>query len=103
MYNFLAEIVRFLIMYIINIYCTDPCEQVADFRAQQCQHLFEVVSMDILAVDLQLEQVIMYVHNLLLPIFTYLLVLFSLIMWRNQDHCNPGTLMRTKVKNQNAS
>ena len=36
----------------------DPCEQVADFRAQQCQHLFEVVSMDILAVDLQLEQVI---------------------------------------------
>ena len=61
MYNFLAEIVRFLIMYIINIYCTDPCEQVADFRAQQCQHLFEVVSMDILAVDLQLEQVIMYV------------------------------------------
>ena len=35
---------------------TDPCEQVVDFRAQQCQHLFEVVSMDILAVDLQLEQ-----------------------------------------------
>ena len=28
-----------------------------DFRAQQCQHLFEVVSMDFLAVDLQLEEV----------------------------------------------
>lgn len=75
MYNVLAY-------NIFNKYylLTDPCEQVADFRAQQCQHLFEVVSMDILAVDLQLEQVIMYVHNLLLPIFTYLLVLFSLIM-----------------------
>ena len=35
----------------------DPCEQMADFRAQQCQHLFEVVSMDFLAVDLQLEEV----------------------------------------------
>lgn len=65
MYNVLAY-------NIFNKYylLTDPCEQVADFRAQQCQHLFEVVSMDILAVDLQLEQVIMYVHNLLLPIFT---------------------------------
>ena len=67
-------------MYIINIYCTDPCEQVADFRAQQCQHLFEVVSMDILAVDLQLEQVIMYVNNLLFITHYHLLVLFSLIM-----------------------
>ena len=56
MYNVLAY-------NIFNKYylLTDPCEQVADFRAQQCQHLFEVVSMDILAVDLQLEQVIMYV------------------------------------------
>ena len=39
------------------IFLSDPCDQLADFRAQQCQHLFEVVSMDYLAVDLQLDQV----------------------------------------------
>lgn len=36
---------------------SDPCETLVDFRAQQCQHLFEVVSMDFLAVDLELDQV----------------------------------------------
>jgi len=36
----------------------EPCEEMADFRAQQCQHLFEVVSMDYLAVDLELDQVL---------------------------------------------
>ena len=35
----------------------EPCDQLIDFRAQQCQLLFEVVSMDFLAVDLQLDQV----------------------------------------------
>ena len=35
----------------------DPCDQITDFRAQQCHDLFEVVSMDYLAVDLQLDQV----------------------------------------------
>ena len=41
----------------------DPCEQMADFRAQQCQHLFEVVSMDFLAVDLQLEEVCLLLNS----------------------------------------
>ena len=44
-----------------------------DFRAQQCQHLFEVVSMDILAVDLQLEQVGLNLdEKMSAPILSYL-------------------------------
>jgi hypothetical protein len=45
------------------LFFLDHCEQIADFRAQQCQHLFEVVSMDFMALDLQLDQVLM-VFNL---------------------------------------
>ena len=40
----------------------------ADFRAQQCQHLFEVVSMDFLAVDLQLEEVRMLFDSIFVTI-----------------------------------
>ena len=47
-----------MIKYLQHFFSVlDPCDQLADFRAQQCQHLFEVVSMDYLAVDLQLDQV----------------------------------------------
>ena len=47
----------FSTLMIKYFFLSDPCDQLADFRAQQCQHLFEVVSMDYLAVDLQLDQV----------------------------------------------